>query len=139
MFKRAAVSFYKNKRVLTHFDRSQLRKFMRCSRQLSDKPIDVRLWHQALEANWKRRHPPVVYPESALAVCIIYRESRGDMYADNGTHFGLAQWSIESWLGGGGGRYASNPLGATYSEQVTILNDMLPAQAEQWTPWDGCT
>lgn len=139
MIRRAIASVYNGDQVSTSAERATLWRFWRCSRYPDSKPYELEVWRSARHANWVRRHPPVTRPESELAVCIIYRESRGDPEADNGSHFGVAQWTISSWLGGGGGRYASTPLEATYSQQVTVLNDMLPAQADQWTPWDGCT
>jgi hypothetical protein len=78
-------------------------------------------------------------PSSGLASCIISRESGGNTQATNGQYSGIAQWSPSSWAGGGGTAYASSPTGATYAQQVQVLNNMLAnGQASQWTPYDGC-
>lgn len=78
-------------------------------------------------------------PSSGLASCIIQAESGGDTQATNGQYSGIAQWSPSSWAGGGGTAYASSPTGATYSQQVQVLNNMLAdGQSGQWTPYDPC-
>ena len=138
MATRAITAEYMGTRTVTQRDRRHVARFVACQRN----PMAVRYLRpferRKQAAWWARLHPPVARPESWLASCIIQRESGGNPQAVNGQYTGLAQWSPSSWAGGGGTRYSSTPLGASYSEQVTVLNDMLPSQASQWTPYDGC-
>lgn len=74
-----------------------------------------------------------------LARCIIRVESRGDTQARNGIHLGIAQWSPEAWARHGGRRYARTPLGASYSEQLAILESALRRfGCRDWCPFDPC-
>lgn len=138
MFRRAAITAYRGTRTPTRRDLAHLRHFRRCARTSYSHAHDMVIWKRSIRMNAARKQAALAVPVSALARCIIQRESGGDPQAVNGQYEGIAQWSPSSWLGGGGGRFAPTPLGATYSEQVQILNAMLPAQAGQWTPYDGC-
>jgi hypothetical protein len=40
---------------------------------------------------------------TGIAACIVSRESGGNPQASNGTHFGIAQWSLETWRAHDGG------------------------------------
>lgn len=74
-----------------------------------------------------------------LAACIVRSESGGNPNANNGSHFGIAQWTIEAWLRHGGGRFASSPLGATYQEQLQVLDEGLSRfGCRDWCPFDPC-
>lgn len=138
MFSRPAILFYRGTRTPNARERADLWRFLRCARGPGIRAMDHRVWSRERAANAARKEAALAVPESSLAVCIISRESGGNPQAVNGQYEGIAQWSPTSWIGGGGGRFASTPLGATYSEQVQILNSMLPAQAGQWEPYDGC-
>lgn len=138
MFRRAAITAYRGTRTPSRRDLRHLRHFQRCARHPWQVGQDRRVWQLSIRMNAARKQAALAVPESALARCIIERESGGNPQAVNGQYEGIAQWSPSSWIGGGGGRFAPTPLGATYAEQVIILNDMLPAQAGQWTPYDGC-
>ena len=79
------------------------------------------------------------YAPSGLASCIVKRESGGNPQASNGSHWGIAQWTVEAWQRHGGGRYAPTPLGATYREQLQVLSDGLSKYGcRDWCPFDGC-
>jgi hypothetical protein len=114
----------------------RLVRYIRCQRNPRAQPFLNTVWHRKA---YLALHPPVVQPESSLAACIANAESRYQPDAVNGDHEGLAQWDPNAWATDGGTRYASSPLGASYNEQMTVLNDALPQEAGQWTPWDGCT
>jgi hypothetical protein len=141
MFHRASDATYAGTRDPRKGSYSHLWRYARCQRPPSSERRALTQWAADKRAWALRRHPPLATgarPESTLAVCIIQRESGGNPGAVNGQYEGIAQWSLSSWAGGGGTRYSSTPLGASYHEQVAVLNYMLPAQAGQWTPYDGC-
>lgn len=76
---------------------------------------------------------------SGLASCIISAESGGNTQATNGQYGGIAQWSPEAWARHGGLRYASSPIGATYEQQLEVLNNGLKNYGcRDWCPFDGC-
>jgi hypothetical protein len=76
---------------------------------------------------------------SGLANCIVSHESGGNPQATNGQYHGIAQWSHEAWIRMGGGRYSSDPLGATREQQLQILSDGLARfGCNDWCPYDGC-
>jgi hypothetical protein len=138
-FKRAAKFDYRGTRRLSVAQRTELDHMRSCPRQLSDIWLDSALWHLQILYNWRRAHPPVVQPDSALASCIMYRESTDNAEAVNGEHEGLAQMSPTVWAEAGGTQYAATPLGASYSQQVEVLNWALAhGMANNWTPYDGC-
>lgn len=79
-------------------------------------------------------HKPV-----GLAACIVSSESRHNPQANNGSHFGIAQWTVEAWLRHGGGAFASSPLGATYEQQLLVLsNGLVNYGCQDWCPFDPC-
>jgi hypothetical protein len=79
------------------------------------------------------------YAPSGLAACIVRSESGGNPRAVNGQYSGIAQWSPEAWARMGGTRYASSPTGASYQEQLTVLNDGLSKYGcRDWCPYDPC-
>lgn len=79
------------------------------------------------------------YSPTGLAGCIVSHESGGNPQANNGSHFGIAQWTIEAWLRHGGGRFAPTPLGASYQEQLQVLSDGLRRfGCRDWCPFDPC-
>jgi len=126
-------------------DVDHLRRFIRCQRNPGHSQSYLRGEWARQRARWRERTapPPAQVasstPASGLAVCIIHAESGGNSQAVNGQYEGIAQWSPSSWAGGGGLRFASTPLGASYSEQVIVLNEMLAnGQASQWTCCDPC-
>lgn len=76
---------------------------------------------------------------TGLAGCIVQAESGGDPTAVNGQYHGIAQWSAEAWARHGGHKYASDPLGATYDQQVEILaNGLSKFGCRDWCPFDPC-
>lgn len=82
---------------------------------------------------------PSQSPSSSLAACIISRESHGDTQATNGQYGGIAQWSPDAWRRHGGTQFAPTPQGASYSQQVSVLDHALQTgHAGEWTPYDGC-
>lgn len=82
---------------------------------------------------------PHLFPASAIARCIVHYESGGDPQANNGTHFGIGQWDIQTWYAHGGGRFASSPLGATEQEQLITLDRGLRLYGcAPWCPFDPC-
>jgi hypothetical protein len=141
-FKRAAKFDYRGTRAPTGAQRVELNHMRSCPRQLSDIQLDAELWHLQILYNWRRAHPPappVAQPASALASCIMFRESTDNAEAVNGSHEGLAQMSPTVWAEAGGTQYAATPLGASYSQQVEVLNWALAhGMANNWTPYDGC-
>lgn len=78
-------------------------------------------------------------PASGYAACIIQAESGGNPQAVNGRYMGIGQWEQSRWLSDGGGRYAPTPLGATYSQQVAILNgEGAAGMHQQQGQYDHC-
>lgn len=76
---------------------------------------------------------------SGLAACIIRAESGGNTQAVNGQYHGIAQWSPTIWARDGGLKYASDPLGATYAQQLQVLETGLRNHGGgDWQPYDGC-
>jgi hypothetical protein len=76
---------------------------------------------------------------SSLAQCIIRVESGGNTQARNGQYTGIAQWSPTIWARDGGLRYASSPTGASFEEQVAVLNYGLAHHGcGDWCPYDPC-
>lgn len=92
--------------------------------------------------------PPALLPAGTMsaraaptgvAACIVAQESHGDPGAINGQYSGIAQWSAEAWSRMGGQRFASSPLGATYAQQLEVLNDGLARfGCADFCPFDGC-
>jgi hypothetical protein len=83
---------------------------------------------------------PVSAP-TGIAACIVYRESRGNPQASNGTHFGIAQWSYSTWRAHHGPEMtgASDPRGASYQQQLQVLSRALAEVGSgDWSPYDGC-
>jgi len=87
--------------------------------------------------------PPAAPSEEGNPVwtCIISHESGGNPTAVNSSSGagGLFQFLPSSWIGYGGGKYASLPENASVSAQWDIA---ISAQRESgWYPWrgDGCT
>lgn len=79
------------------------------------------------------------YAPAGLAACIVHHESGGDPGAANGQYSGIAQWSPEAWGRMGGTRFASSPTGATYQQQLQVLNDGLARfGCRDWCPYDPC-
>ena len=142
-FKQAAKRFYRGVSIPTAIQRSKLWAIEDCPRIPSDSELDARLWAQQIAYNQKRRNPPpppVAQPASELASCIMYREATDNPEAVNGQYEGLGQWDATAWAEDGGLRYASTPLGASYSEQVAVLNNEGTAGMEQQqAQWDGCS
>jgi len=74
-----------------------------------------------------------------LADCIAFHESGYDPLASNGTHFGVGQWTLEAWHRHGGGRFADHPFGASYQQQLVVLNDgLVKYGCDDWCPFDPC-
>jgi len=81
------------------------------------------------------------YAPTGLAACIVQRESGGSPTANNGTHFGIGQWDLQTWQAHHGPEMtgASTPLGASYQAQLQVLNRALAeGKSGAWTPYDGC-
>lgn len=79
------------------------------------------------------------YSPTGVAACIVSRESGGNPRANNGSHFGIAQWSNEAWARMGGLRYASRADYASYQDQLRVLSDGLARYGTaDWHTWDGC-
>lgn len=79
------------------------------------------------------------YAPTGLAACIVHYESGGDPNASNGSHFGIAQWTYEAWARHGGTKYSADPRGATYQQQLEILNQGLTVYGcRDWCPFDPC-
>jgi hypothetical protein len=83
---------------------------------------------------------PVGTP-TGIAACIVARESGGDPQASNGTHFGIAQWSLSTWRAQHGPEMTGvyDPRQASYQQQLAVLNHALATVGSgDWTPYDGC-
>ncbi len=79
------------------------------------------------------------YAPSGLASCIVRHESGGNPLATNGQYHGIAQWSPEAWARHGGRRFAADPHGASYQEQLQVLSNGLARYGcRDWCPFDGC-
>ena len=74
-----------------------------------------------------------------LARCIIAHESGGNTQAVNGQYRGIAQWSQYVWTRDGGLKYSYDPRGATFSQQLEVLERGLRNHGcSDWCPFDGC-
>lgn len=79
------------------------------------------------------------YKPSGLAACIVSHESGGNPNATNGQYHGIAQWSAEAWARHGGHKYAADPLGASYDQQLQVLSNGLKHYGcRDWCRYDGC-
>jgi hypothetical protein len=125
----------------THFPKlGQRARYLRALRVLVTPPKPAYLARIAV--------PPPQPPAGTLtagvaptgqAACIVARESGGNPQATNGQYHGIAQWSHEAWIRHGGGRYASDPLGATKQQQLQVLGSALSRYGSgDWSPYDGC-
>lgn len=75
---------------------------------------------------------------SALARCIARVESTNNPQAANGIHTGLGQWSPEAWQRHGGLRFASTPRGATFDQQLIVIEQGLAKYGcRDWCPFDA--
>lgn len=84
--------------------------------------------------------PAAAAPSGGLAACIISHESGGNPEAVNGQYGGIGQWSPTAWQQDGGTRYASSPTGASYAEQVAVLDgEGAAGMVQQQGQWDGCS
>lgn len=82
-------------------------------------------------------------PMNSLVHCVVWAESTDNYQAVNGNHEGLGQWDHATWIADGGGRFAYSPLGATYNQQLIIIEDVVAGRvpgenATQWTNYDPC-
>jgi resuscitation-promoting factor RpfA len=69
-----------------------------------------------------------------LASC----ESGGNWHINTGNgYYGGVQFSAGTWLGNGGGKYASRADLATKAEQIAIAEKVLDARG--WSPWPACS
>lgn len=77
---------------------------------------------------------------SGVVACIINAESSGNPTASNGAYSGLGGWNQTAWQQDGGTRFAPTPTQASYSQQVTVLNNegSSPQGYGQQTNFDGC-
>lgn len=74
---------------------------------------------------------------SGLARCIAHFESTDNPQATNGSHSGLGQWTAEAWARHGGLRFASSPTGATYDQQLIVIEQGLQRYGcRDWCPFD---
>ena len=83
--------------------------------------------------------PAAVYHGSgSMQQCIISRESGGNSQVMNSSgHYGLFQFSAQTWAGSGG-----NPADfghASVAEQNQVFNNAVAARGySDWAPYDGC-
>ena len=78
-------------------------------------------------------------PSSGLTACIIQHESGGNPQAVSGQYQGIGQWSPEAWAQDGGTRYAPSPTGASYDQQLSVLNgEGTAGMQQQQAQYDGC-
>lgn len=70
----------------------------------------------------------VLYSSSVCWSCwdrVAQCESGGNWSISTGNGFyGGLQWVISTWLGAGGGRYASNPIYASREQQISIASTL---------------
>lgn len=106
-------------------------------RMLRPAPVGVVVGYVATQVN--TRATLTVTPASGLAACIVRQESGGNPQAVNGRYSGIGQWEQSRWLADGGGRYAPTPLGATYAEQLSVLEgEGAAGMRQQQGQYDGC-
>lgn len=91
------------------------------------------------------KQPPAGVSSAGVAVasshmaCIIQHESGGNPKATNGQYHGIGQWSPESWARNGGTKYASDPINATYEQQLLVLASEGDAgMSREQGQYDGC-
>jgi hypothetical protein len=77
---------------------------------------------------------PYAFPWKQLAEC----ESGGDWHINTGNgYYGGVQFTIQTWLAFGGGKYASRADLATPQQQVLVA---IKTQASQgWGAWPACS
>lgn len=145
MGRRAARAVYSGTRKVTHKNLRMLAYIERCQRNPLNEP-SIRAFYHHERVLWLQRRrrvsmnlsPPA---PSQLVQCIIQHESGGNSQAvsPNGVYKGIGQWQDSTWIADGGGRFAPTALGATYNEQLIILEDEGPAQQyQQQGQYDGC-
>jgi hypothetical protein len=121
-------------------DRLVARSLGVLERMLAPRPT----FHVAPARHYVHRYTPTratpTGGESSLVRCIVARESGGNPRAVNASgHMGIGQWAESTWLAQGGGRYAATPLGASYGEQLAVIESAVAhGGASAWTPYDGC-
>lgn len=109
-----------------------------CNTGRCDRHAD-RLWNRHELRVRRRREAREAAAVTPLEVCIIQHESGGDPQAVSGQYSGIGQWEQGRWESDGGLRYASTPLGASYSQQERVLRGEGEAgMAEQQGIYDGC-
>lgn len=92
---------------------------------------------------WAHGPFTVHYRPIGLAECIVTRESTSpdgsNTQANNGSHFGDAQWTEDRWNIDHGYRFAASPLEADTDEQLETLSYGLSHEGcSPWCPYDGC-
>lgn len=71
--------------------------------------------------------------------CVIARESGGDTQVMNSSgHYGLYQFSEQTWIAYGGSAAAFGHASAAYQRQVFLNAMARPGGASNWSPYDGC-
>lgn len=81
----------------------------------------------------------VVSGDSSFQQCVIARESGGNPDAWNPTgHWGLYQFSEQTWVAYGGSPSDFGTAGAAEQDQVFDNAMATPGGADNWSPYDGC-
>lgn len=136
---RAARAVYGDSTPATIHEHAMLDRMARCQRVPPAHKFVAWFNRTQEHAQYVRLHPPVAQPANQLVACIIRYESGGDPGAVNGKYEGLGQWDHDAWVRDGGLRYAYSPLGASYSEQVAVLNqEVRDGTTSQQTDYDPC-
>jgi Transglycosylase-like domain len=149
MFAKAADTVYAGTDLPPPGSYGHLWLYAKCQRPPSSEATARRLWAKRYQAWADRRNPttstaaaaspPAVAAPSGLVACIISHESGGNPQATNGLYSGIAQWSPTAWAQDGGLRYASSPLGASYGEQLAVLEgEGTAGMISQQGVFDGC-
>ncbi len=78
--------------------------------------------------------------DSSFQACVIRAESGGNPYIWNASgHWGLYQFSEQTWIGYGGAASLFGSAGPAYQTQIFDNAMATPGGAENWSPYDHCT
>lgn len=145
---RAARAVYGDTTPATNHEHAMLHRLATCQRVPPATRFAVRFNRTQAHAQYVRLHPPdaTPAPASGLVKCIVDHETsppHDPQTVNSSDHMGIGQWAESTWLADGGGRYAHTPLGATYNEQLQIIEDVVAGRvpgesAHQWTDFDPC-
>jgi LysM repeat protein len=78
------------------------------------------------------------WPGGAFGACVVARESGGNPQVMNASgHYGLYQFSFDTWVAYGGSAALFGHASVAYQEQI-FMNALARGGQNNWAPYDGC-